>query len=119
MISQRKPVQPPHLAVSLVTLFAPAQELESISGDLLEEFSTVADIVGLAAARSWYWRQARKTVTHLLWSEVRAEPWLMLLTVAAGFWSIGFTTRSSPHAIQSSLNAHQIYERHPEAICSG
>src|SRR3954471_24724865 len=115
MISQRNLDQPPGIAVWLITLFAQMKEAESIRGDLLEEFATHAGGSGLAAARSWYWRQATKTVIYLLWSEVRAEPWLMLLTVVAGFWSIGFTTGRSQHAMQQFLNAHQIYDRDPDA----
>lgn len=115
MISNGKPVQPPRLAVWLITLFAPPQEGESILGDLLEEFSTLAATSGLSAARSWYWRQVTKTVVHLFGAELRAEPWLMVLAVFAGFWSVGFATRWSQHAIQAFLNAHQFYEWHPGA----
>ncbi len=35
-------VQPPRVAVWLVGLFAPAEESESITGDLVEEFSQLA-----------------------------------------------------------------------------
>ncbi len=115
MNSQQRLVQPPRLAAWLITLFAPTQEAESILGDLLEEFSTIVKNSGVAVARGWYWRQASKTVVHLLGSEVRAEPWLMLLAVAAGFWSVGFATRWSQGTIQAFLNAHQVYERHPDA----
>jgi hypothetical protein len=41
MSSQRDIVQPPRIAVWLITLFTQAGEAESILGDLLEEFSDV------------------------------------------------------------------------------
>jgi len=35
-------LRPPRIAVWLISLFAPAEEAESILGDLLEEFSHLA-----------------------------------------------------------------------------
>jgi hypothetical protein len=53
MTFQAEFVQPPRIAVWLVNLFTPAEEAESILGDLLEEFSHLASKSGVAFARSW------------------------------------------------------------------
>lgn len=50
-------VEPPSIAVWLVTLFTAPEEAESIVGDLHEEFSLLAVKSGFAIARHWYWRQ--------------------------------------------------------------
>jgi hypothetical protein len=115
MNSDRRLVQPPSVAVWLLTLFGPAKEGDSIAGDLLEEFTSLVRQSGVALARSWYWRQSLKTVGHLFMAEFRAAPWLLFLTVVGGFWLIGFGTRFSGHAVQRFLDTQRIYELHPDA----
>jgi hypothetical protein len=51
MTSQPHFVQPPRIAVWLISLFALAAEAESILGDLLEEFSVLASKSGMPSAR--------------------------------------------------------------------
>lgn len=108
-------VQPPRVAAWLVTLFTPAEQSEAIVGDLLEEFSCLVSQSNTAAARSWYWRQAVKTVFDLVGTGFRSAPWLMCAAVAAGFFLIGFATRMSSHAMQVFLDSHRIYDSHPDA----
>lgn len=81
---------PPRLASWLVDLFAPAEEAESIPGDLLEEFSELVSRSGTAAARKWYWRQAGKTTLHLFGNGLRGAPWLILAYVAGGYLLLRF-----------------------------
>ncbi|MGA8152030.1 MAG: permease prefix domain 2-containing transporter [Terriglobales bacterium] len=82
--------QPPRLASWLVSLFAPAEEAESIPGDLVEEFSLLVSRSGTAAARRWYWRQAVKSTIHLFGNGVRGAPWSTLAYVTGGFLLLRF-----------------------------
>ena len=78
-------VQPPPIAVWLVTLFTRAEEAETILGDLLEEYSQLASTSGLQFARGWYWRQSVKTIAHLAGNGWRVAPWSTAVPVAGGF----------------------------------
>jgi hypothetical protein len=115
MTSQPDFVQPPRIAVWLVTLFTPAEQAESIIGDLLEEFSHLASKSGVAFARSWYWRQTVKTIAHLVGTAFRVAPWSTAAAVLGGFLLIGFASRLSEHAMRAFLDTHRVYEFHPEA----
>jgi hypothetical protein len=85
MTTQPQFVQPPRLAVWLISLFALSEEAESILGDLLEEFSLLASKSGLASARNWYWRQTIKTVPRLAGFGFRTAPWVTAAAVVGGF----------------------------------
>jgi hypothetical protein len=108
-------LQPPRIARWLLTLFTPAEVTESIMGDLLEEFSGLVIKSDLAFARRWYWRQTLRTIAHAGGNGVSSAPWLMLGVILGGLWLIGFATRSSAHAMQTFLDAHRLYESHPNA----
>jgi len=111
-------LQPPRIARWLLTLFTPAEVTESIMGDLLEEFSGLVIKSDLAFARRWYWRQTLRTIAHAGGNGVSSAPWLMLGVILGGLWLIGFATRSSAHAMQTFLDAHRLYESHPNAYLS-
>lgn len=115
MNSQHEHSEPPLLAVWLLLLFTPAEQTESILGDLLEEFSALVTTSGLGFARRWYWRQAVTTIRHASASAFRAAPLLMFVVVLGGLWSIGFATRVSQHAMHTFLNAEGIYRSDPNA----
>jgi hypothetical protein len=85
MTSQPHLVQPPRIAVWLISLFALAEEAESILGDLLEEFSALATKSGIPSARIWYWRQTIKTVPRLAGLGFRTDPWMTATAVVGGF----------------------------------
>jgi len=85
MTTEAQFVQPPRIAVWLISLFALAEDAESILGDLLEEFSLLASKSGVGAARSWYWRQTIKTIPRLAGFGIRTAPWLTAGAVAGGF----------------------------------
>jgi hypothetical protein len=85
MTSQPRSVQPPAIAFWLISLFALAEEGESILGDLLEEFSLLAAKSGAPSARNWYWRQTIKTLPRLASFGFRTAPWMTLTAVAGGF----------------------------------
>jgi hypothetical protein len=85
MTSQPNLVQPPRIAVWLISLFARAEEAESILGDLLEEFSLLAFKPGAPAAQAWYWRQTIKTVPRLAVFAFRTAPWVTVAALVAGF----------------------------------
>jgi hypothetical protein len=85
MTSQPNFVQPPRIAVWLINLFALAEEAESILGDLLEEFSLLAEKSGAPSARNWYWRQTIKTVPRLAGLGFRTAPSITAAAVVGGF----------------------------------
>lgn len=110
MTSQPDLDRPPRMATWLVTLFTPADETESILGDLLEEFSQLASKSGIAFARSWYWRQTAKTVVHLTGSGFRAAPWSTIAAVAGGFLLIRLGLMFYGQAIEAALDRFRFYE---------
>ena len=119
MNSQRDVVQPPRIAVWLVTLFTPAGDAESIPGDLLEEFSDLASKSGVAFARRWYWRQTVKTIAHLVSAGFRTAPWTITAAVVGGFLLRWFVSRLSDPAIKGAIDAvldrYRVYQHDPHA----
>jgi hypothetical protein len=119
MSSPRDSAQPPRFAAWLVTLLAPAGDVESIPGDLLEEFSYVASEKGTVCARRWYWRQTVTTIAHLVGTGFRTAPWTITAVVAGGFLLRWFVSRLSDPAISGAIDAALgrcgIYENDPEA----
>ena len=84
MTSQPYSVQPPSVAVWLISLFTLADGAETILGDLLEEFSLLASKSGVSVARKWYWRQTIKTVPRLAGSAFRTAPGMIVTAVVGG-----------------------------------
>lgn len=84
MTSQAGFVRPPRISTWLVKLFTSTEE-ESILGDLLEEYSDLAPKSGIVFARRWYWRQAVKTIAHLVRTGFRGAPWSTTAAVIGGF----------------------------------
>jgi hypothetical protein len=105
MRSQSDVVQPPRVAVCLLTLFTPAGEAESIPGDLLEEFSQIASRSGVAFARRWYWRQAVTTIAYLIAAGFRTAPWTIAAAVVGGFLLRWLVSRLSNPAINGAIDA--------------
>jgi hypothetical protein len=105
-------VEPPRVANWLVNLFAADEESESLQGDMLEEFSHLASQSGVGFARSWYWRQTRKTIAHLVGTAFRTAPWLTAGTVIAGFLLNRLVSGLPERAIFAALNRYQVFEYH-------
>jgi hypothetical protein len=108
-------VQPSRLAFWLVNLFTIPDDAEAIMGDLLEEFSSVASKSGVAYARRWYWRQALKTIAHLIYSAYRIAPWSTASAVVGGFLLPGFVTGFlgfPQRAIFAVLEKYQVPDKH-------
>jgi hypothetical protein len=112
MTSPASFVQPPHIATWLVNLFTPAEETESIPGDLLEEYSQLASKSGVAFARSWYWRQTRKTIAHLIVKEFQNAPWSITAVVIGGFFLWQFTSGLPERAIFAVLKRYATFDHH-------
>jgi hypothetical protein len=112
MTSQPFSDQPPRLAVWLVNLFTIPDDAEAIVGDLLEEFSHLASTSGVVFARRWYWRQALKTIVHLIYSAYRAAPWATSAGVAAGFLTRRLLWKLVEPTIFTVLDRYQIPEHH-------
>jgi hypothetical protein len=112
MTSPSFSLQPPRLAVWLVNLFTVPNDAEAMVGDLLEEFSQIADQAGVVFARRWYWRQAWKTIVHLIYTAYRAAPWLTSAGVVGGFLTRGLLWRLVEPTIFAVLVRYQIPENH-------
>lgn len=93
MTRQLNSKEPPRLAVWAVNLFVPAEQAESILGDLLEEFLQVGPKSGVDVASSWYWRQSLRTIAHLAGGGFRGAPWSTAAAVSAGFLLLKFVHR--------------------------
>ncbi len=100
-------VQPPSVAAWLVDLFTPQQYAESITGDLLEEFSDLASRSGVASARSWYWRQSAKTIAQLIGTGFRVAPWLTAGTVLGGYLLLALSASLPEQAIVGVIHLHR------------
>jgi hypothetical protein len=112
MTSPSQTIQPPRLAVSLLTLFALNEEAESILGDLLEEFSLLATRSGIPFARRWYWRQTLKTVVQLGVHGFRTAPLLTTAAIVGGFLLRKVVGRLIEPTIFSLLVRYQVPEHH-------
>ena len=112
MTSPSFSLQPPRLAVWLVNLFTLPDTAEAIMGDLLEEFSQIADQAGVVFARRWYWRQALKTIVHLIYTAYRTAPWWTSAGVVGGFLARRLLSRLVEPAIFLVLDRYQIPEHH-------
>jgi hypothetical protein len=84
-------MRPPRVALRLVEQFAAPDQREAILGDLHEEFSAVANHIGIRSARHWFWRQIARTLVHLIVAAFRQNPTTLGLSVTAGFlvwWNV-------------------------------
>jgi hypothetical protein len=119
MSSQRDLIQPPPVALWLVTLFTRPGEAESILGDLLEEFSHLVLQSGAAFAQRWYWRQSLKTIAHLISAGFRTAPWTITAIAVGGFLLRWFGSWLSNPAVNRALEAvlekYQVYAHDPHA----
>jgi hypothetical protein len=116
--------QPPRIAAWLITLFTPAEETESILGDLLEEYSYLVSTSGLAFGWRWYWRQTLQTIAHFR-AGFGVAPWSTLALVVAGLLLIRFGFEWYRQAYAALLDQYGIYEyisalgsRHPSVDVS-
>jgi hypothetical protein len=109
MTSTAEFVQPPRIASRLLNLFTPPDEEESILGDLLEEFSLLASKSGVAFARSWYWRQAVKTIAHLFGTAFRVAPWSTTTAVVGGFLLYRFVSGLPDKLLSAVTDKYLFY----------
>jgi hypothetical protein len=103
---------PPRAAERLVSLFVTREETDFILGDLSEEFSRFAIESGIGAARRWYWRQALKSLPHLVWSAFRASPWSTTFAVMAGFLLRRFVARGPDLVTFAVVEKFEIHRHH-------
>ena len=102
----------PRIAGWLVSLFATSEEAESLLGDMEEEFRQLVQKSGVDFARSWYWRQTRKTVVHLAGNAFRAAPWLIAATVIGGLLLRRLLFGPPEWAIFDVLQRYGVFDRH-------
>ena len=103
---------PPRAAVWLVNLFARVEEAESILGDLQEEFKDLASKSGPTVARSWYWRQSAKTITHLYGAGLRVAPWRTAASAVGGLLLARLISGLPERAIFAVLHRYRVYDHH-------
>jgi hypothetical protein len=103
------------IASWLVSLFAPAEKAEAIVGDMLEEFSRLAESSGIAAARRWYWRESIRTAAHLAAAAISAAPWLTAAAVVGGFLLIRYIGTVPEKVLLAVLDKYQVFENHFDA----
>jgi len=108
-MSRTSNTKPPRLASWLLDLFTPPSESESIPGDLIEEFPTAVSTLGRGAARRWYWRQAVKTIAHLISRELHTAPWTIAATAVGGYLLLMGAVRSVDMATGAFLGNFQVY----------
>ncbi len=112
MTSQAHFVQPPPVAVWLISLFALGEEGESILGDLLEEFSLLVSKSGMPSARKWYWRQTMKTVPQLAGVGFRTAPWMTTAAVVGGISLRKLLAPLVEPPIFAVLERYRVFEHH-------
>ncbi len=103
------PVQPPRVAVWLLRLFTRAEQVESIEGDLLEEFSEIALNSGAIAARRWYWLQALKTIPHLAAGGFGAAPLSTIAVVVGGYLISAFVHGLPDKVLMTATDKYLSY----------
>jgi hypothetical protein len=108
-------LQPPWLASWLVFFCAPAPQSDAILGDLHEEFVVISEEAGATAARSWYWRNALRTIVDLLASAMRAAPFRLAGTLLSALFVQSYAFRSYAVVMNQVLNHYRMYESHPDA----
>jgi hypothetical protein len=101
-------VRAPRVAGWLVDLFASHGQAESMSGDLQEEFSDVASKSGVAVAHRWYWRQSVKSIPHLIGTEFRVAPRLIISTVLGGWLLLALGDSLPVRAINAVLRYQHV-----------
>lgn len=101
--------RPPRLAAWLVELFAPANQAESILGDLSEEFVDIALKRGSARARRWYWRQSLRTIGCLVGAAFRNASGRLAAVVLLGFLLSLFSADLPETVVVLLLRTQQPY----------
>jgi hypothetical protein len=109
MIPNSPFIRPPRIAAWLIELFSLNEQAESITGDLLEEFSDLVSKTGVASARRWYWRQSLKTTAQLIGNAFRVAPWSILGSVVGGFLLMRFGSRLPEQVMIALLRAQRPY----------
>jgi hypothetical protein len=105
-------VRPPRMAAWLVDLFAPSEQVESITGDLLEEFSDLESKLGAASARRWYWRQSTKTISRFIVAGFRVAPWSIAGAVVGGFLLRLLGSAWPERAMEAVFDRYPVYAHH-------
>ncbi len=115
MTSQRNLIPPPRIADWLLNLFSSSEEAEVILGDLLEEYSNLASVSGVAFAQSWYWQQTLKTIAHLVCASFRSAPLSTSAAVVGGFLLRRLVAGLPERAIFAVLERYQVFDHHYRA----
>jgi hypothetical protein len=102
-------VQPPRIASWLLNLFTPADDEESIMGDLREEFAHFATTSGVTFASRWYWRQTVKTIAHLAGAGFRGAPWSTTAAVVGGLFLLHFAGELPDKVLSAVTDRYLTY----------
>jgi hypothetical protein len=89
-------ISPPRFAETVLTsLGATAEYRDAVVGDLAEELAWRAQLDGPAAARRWYYREAVRSIPHLLGNGARSMRWAgvrRVTGIAVSAWAISTIT---------------------------
>lgn len=102
-------VQPPRIAGWLLNLFIPADDEESILGDMREEFAHFATMSGVAFARRWYWRQSVKTIAHLVNDAFHGSPWSTTAAIVGGLVLLHFVSGLPDKVLSAVTDRYLTY----------
>lgn len=71
-------IQPPQAALSLLYVFLPEQERETVTGDLIEEFQ-------VRQSPPWFWAQVLRSINHFAWMGMRRSPGRTIAAMLCGY----------------------------------
>lgn len=112
MMQRENSIEPPRLAAWLLSLFLVTDDLESILGDLQEEFSSICAKAGRTFARRWYWRQVLKSIVYLLPAAAHVAPWSTAAALITGFLVRRWIAGLPGHVIFATLEKYEVYQHH-------
>ncbi len=77
---------PPAFACRLLESIAPVACQEAMLGDLIEEYTLLAESRAPLTASRWFWSQVCRSVPPLVWCSLRSRDWLMKMIIAMGVY---------------------------------
>jgi hypothetical protein len=101
---------PPRMALSLLRMLVPTDQLDAAVGDLVEEFSDRAGRSDFVTARRWFWRQTWKTIAHFLLGQFRETPGATAATIMSALLLLYYSMVPANLAIRAILATCNPYD---------
>lgn len=61
---------------------------EAMLGDLIEEYTLRAESTSRFTASCWFWSQACRSLSSMIWSRLRSGNWLINMSIAMGVYIV-------------------------------